>query len=161
MEDRSSKRLRTLVTQWPVRGLAADESAGALISMRTALAKPAVNRWSAGPDRPDAPSRTSRFCWWPASSPSHFAVAICNSMFYAIHHSKVQGRADGNFENTTSDPRNHTPHPPQRPESSPTHSRVEPGGAGAHSRCRPCNCVPSGAGRDVATVGLRHAGHRS
>src|SRR5215831_3970689 len=33
MEDRSSRRLRTLVTHWPVRGLSANENAGALISM--------------------------------------------------------------------------------------------------------------------------------
>src|SRR5215831_10411950 len=33
MEDRSSRRLRTLVTHWPVRGLSANENARALISM--------------------------------------------------------------------------------------------------------------------------------
>src|SRR5215831_18925226 len=33
MEDRSSRRLRTLVTHWPVRGLSGNENARALISM--------------------------------------------------------------------------------------------------------------------------------
>jgi hypothetical protein len=33
MEDRSSRRMRTLVTRWSVRGLSANENARALISM--------------------------------------------------------------------------------------------------------------------------------
>jgi hypothetical protein len=33
LEDRSSERVRTLVTQWPDRGLSANENARALISM--------------------------------------------------------------------------------------------------------------------------------